>query len=80
MTEWLGMPPLAAAHGGQIDSLIGWIHIFMLILFVGLGRVLPLLPGPFPEIAESGGGLHGRHVARVEVSRRSPWPWSKRFC
>jgi cytochrome c oxidase subunit II len=37
MTEWLGMPPLAAAHGQQIDSLIGWIHIFMLILFVGWG-------------------------------------------
>ena len=37
MTEWLGLPPLAATHGGQIDSLIGWIHIFMLILFVGWG-------------------------------------------
>jgi cytochrome c oxidase subunit 2 len=37
MTEWLGLPPLAAAHGGQIDSLIGWIHIFMLVLFVGWG-------------------------------------------
>jgi cytochrome c oxidase subunit II len=37
MTEWLGMQPLAAAHGGQIDNLIGYIHIFMLILFVGWG-------------------------------------------
>jgi cytochrome c oxidase subunit II len=37
MTEWLGLPPLAAAHGGQIDNLIGWIHIFMLVLFVGWG-------------------------------------------
>jgi cytochrome c oxidase subunit 2 len=37
MTEWLGLPPLAAAHGGQIDNLLGWIHIFMLILFVGWG-------------------------------------------
>ena len=37
MTEWLGLPVLAAAHGGQIDSLIGWIHVFMLILFVGWG-------------------------------------------
>jgi len=37
MTEWLGLPPLAAAHGGQIDSMIGWIHIFMAVLFVGWG-------------------------------------------
>jgi cytochrome c oxidase subunit 2 len=40
MTEWLGMPPLASTHGGQIDNLIGWIHIFMLILFVGWGGFL----------------------------------------
>jgi cytochrome c oxidase subunit 2 len=37
MTEWLGLPVLAATHGAQIDSLIGWIHVFMLILFVGWG-------------------------------------------
>ena len=37
MTEWLGLPPLATTHGGQIESLIGWIHIFMLVLFVGWG-------------------------------------------
>ena len=37
MTEWLGLPALAAAHGGDVDSLIGWTHIFMLILFVGWG-------------------------------------------
>ena len=35
--EWLGLPALASAHGGQIDSLIGWIHVFMFILFVGWG-------------------------------------------
>ena len=37
MTEWLGLPALAAAHGGQIDEMIGWVHVFMLILFVGWG-------------------------------------------
>ena len=37
MTEWLGLPPLASAHGGQIDGMIGWVHVFMLILFVGWG-------------------------------------------
>jgi cytochrome c oxidase subunit 2 len=31
------MPALATTQGGQIDSLIGWIHIFMLVLFVGWG-------------------------------------------
>jgi cytochrome c oxidase subunit 2 len=37
MTEWLGLPALAATHGGQIDSLLGWIHVFMLVLFLGWG-------------------------------------------
>ena len=37
MTEWLGLPPLATAHGGPIDSQIGWTHVFMLVLFVGWG-------------------------------------------
>ena len=36
-TGWLGLPALAATHGGQIDGLIGWIHVFMLTLFVGWG-------------------------------------------
>jgi len=35
MTEWLGLPPLASAHGGQIDGLIGWTHVFMFVLFIG---------------------------------------------
>jgi len=40
MTDWLGLPPLATTHGGQIDGLIGWMHIFMAILFVGWGAFL----------------------------------------
>jgi cytochrome c oxidase subunit II len=35
--QWLGLPLLASTHGGQIDSLIGWTHVFMFILFVGWG-------------------------------------------
>ena len=37
MTEWMGLPALAAVNGAQIDGLIGWTHIFMLLLFVGWG-------------------------------------------
>jgi cytochrome c oxidase subunit II len=40
MTDWLGLPALASAHGGQIDGLIGYIHLFMLVLFVGWGGFL----------------------------------------
>ncbi len=35
MTNWLGLPALASAQGGQIDSLISWTHVFMFVLFVG---------------------------------------------
>jgi len=37
MTNWLGLPALAATNGAQIDNLIAWIHIFMFVLFVGWG-------------------------------------------
>lgn len=37
MTNWLGLPALGSAHGQQIDTLIGWIHVFMFVLFVGWG-------------------------------------------
>jgi cytochrome c oxidase subunit II len=40
MTDWLGLPALASANGGQIDGLIGWTHVFMLVLFVGWGGFL----------------------------------------
>jgi cytochrome c oxidase subunit 2 len=40
MTKWMGLPALAAANGTQIDNLIGWMHVFMLILFVGWGAFL----------------------------------------
>jgi cytochrome c oxidase subunit 2 len=40
MTNWLGLPPLASTHGGQIDGLIGWMHVFMFVLFVGWGGFL----------------------------------------
>ena len=35
--QWLGMPANAVTHGAAIDGLIGWIHVFMFILFIGWG-------------------------------------------
>ena len=36
-TDWLGLPPLASAHGGQIDGMIGWVHLFMGLALAALG-------------------------------------------
>ena len=33
----LALPPLASAHGGQIDSIIWLIHLLMILLFIGWG-------------------------------------------
>ena len=37
MEKYLGLPPVASAHGGEIDNLNGIVHWLMLILFVGWG-------------------------------------------
>ena len=35
MLEWLGLPPAASAHAGDIDRIIVLVHWLMLVLFVG---------------------------------------------
>lgn len=37
MTDWLGMPRLASAHGAELDRTMGLVHVLMLVLFVGWG-------------------------------------------
>ena len=39
MLEFLGMPELASAHGGELDQLMSWVHWLMLVLFVGWGTL-----------------------------------------
>ena len=35
MSEWLGLPPAASAHAGDVDRIIVLVHWLMLVLFVG---------------------------------------------
>ena len=37
MTNWMGLPELAAEHGRAIDLTVAWTHVLMLVLFVGWG-------------------------------------------
>ena len=33
--ELLGLPDLASEHGGRLDEMLAWIHVVMVVLFVG---------------------------------------------
>jgi cytochrome c oxidase subunit 2 len=35
MQHFLGLPPLASAHGAEIDQMLGLVHWLMAVLFVG---------------------------------------------
>ena len=37
MTDWMGLPRLASAHGAALDHTLGIVHWMMLVLFVGWG-------------------------------------------
>jgi cytochrome c oxidase subunit 2 len=37
--NWLGLPELASAHGGEIDRIIQVIHVLMVVMFVGWGAL-----------------------------------------
>lgn len=37
LQKLLGLPINASAQGGPIDSLIGWVHLLMIVLFIGWG-------------------------------------------
>lgn len=37
MQNYLGLPPIASAHGAEIDQMIGVVHWLMVVLFVGWG-------------------------------------------
>lgn len=36
LQKW-GLPLNASAHGGEIDATLGWLHLIMIVLFVGWG-------------------------------------------
>ena len=78
MTEWLGLPALASTHGGQIDAMIGWVHVFMLILFVGWGGFFAYTLVRFRRSRHPVADYTGSSRTRRSIPR-SAWPWSKRF-
>src|SRR3954462_9301932 len=70
MLNWLGMPPAASAHAGEIDQMMVLVHWLMLVLFVGWGAFFLVVlvrfrPGANP--AGSYAGAKGKLAKSTEV-------------
>ena len=69
MERFLPLPPLASAHGGEIDQLLGLVHLLILLVFLGWGAFFAFAlwrfrarrqPEPDPR------GVHARTSGIVE--------------
>ena len=43
MVDLLGLPDLASEHGGRLDAMLAWMHVVMVVLFVGWGAFFAYL-------------------------------------
>jgi cytochrome c oxidase subunit II len=69
MLGWLGLPPAASAHAGDIDRLMVLVHWLMLVLFVGWGAffvyvLVRFRSGRHPRARHA--GLRGRWSTWIE--------------
>jgi len=71
MEKFLGLPPDAAAHGGEIDFLIGLVHWLMFALFAGWGIYFVITLIRFrssKNTTASYHGVKGHYSTYVEVA------------
>ncbi len=55
----LGLPPLASAHGGEIDFMIFLLHVLVLILFIGWGIFFVIVLLKFNRFKNPKANYHG---------------------
>jgi cytochrome c oxidase subunit 2 len=71
LSNLLGMTEVASAHGYQIDNLLGLIHLFMLVLFVGWGTFFIYTLIRFNKKANpkaSYTGVKGKFSTQLEIA------------
>jgi cytochrome c oxidase subunit 2 len=71
MLEFLGLPPAASSHAGEIDQMIVLTHWLMAVLFVGWGAVFLFMlvrfrRGKNPKASYA--GAHGKFSKGVEIA------------
>ena len=72
LSDHLGLPVNAASHGHMIDSVLGWVHWIMIILFAGWGLYLIIALIKFsskanPKADYKGVQSHYSQLAEVSV-------------
>lgn len=60
MERWLPLPLDAAAHGPDLDRLTGWVHLLMLVLFVGWTAFFVVALVRFRASRQPTAARHGR--------------------
>ena len=71
MANFLGMPPAASAHAGEIDQMIVLVHYLMFVLFVGWGAFFVFVLVKFRRGANPNAsyvGAKGKFAKSTEVA------------
>ncbi len=69
MLSYLGLPPQASTHAGEIDQMISLVHWLMLVLFIGWGAFFVYVLARFRRGANpkaNYAGAHGKFSKMVE--------------
>ena len=56
---WLGMTQNASEHGGLVDHMLGFVHWFMLVLFIGWSTFLAIAFYKFRASKNAKADYHG---------------------
>lgn len=59
INKWLGAPEVASEHGGLVDHMLGFVHWFMLVLFIGWSIYLCIVFYRFREKRQKQADYHG---------------------
>lgn len=59
INQWFGIPELASEHGELVDHMLGFVHWFMLILFVGWSAYLVWVFYRYNQKRNSRADYHG---------------------
>lgn len=60
------LPPIASEHGGRVDQLINWLHVFMALLFTGWGIFFVYC---LVQFRERPGHKARHHLTKAKVSK-----------